>query len=145
MLESIAAMKAWHINAVRVPLNEDCWLGINGLNLAYSGVAYRSAIEDYVAQLNAAGLYVILEVHWNAPGNEQAAGQREMLDASHGYTLWRSIATAFKAHPRYCSISTTSHMASLHRRRTWRCWDRGCGEYAGYERPRGHGSLNGRP
>jgi endoglucanase len=26
---SIAAIKAWHVNAVRVPLNEDCWLGIN--------------------------------------------------------------------------------------------------------------------
>ena len=24
-------MKAWNINAVRVPLNEDCWLGINGV------------------------------------------------------------------------------------------------------------------
>ena len=26
---SIVAMKAWNINAVRVPLNEDCWLGIS--------------------------------------------------------------------------------------------------------------------
>src|SRR6202022_5119823 len=29
---SVAAMANWHINAVRVPLNEDCWLNINGLN-----------------------------------------------------------------------------------------------------------------
>ncbi|MGH7298416.1 MAG: glycoside hydrolase family 5 protein, partial [Polyangiaceae bacterium] len=28
---AIDAMKAWHVNAVRVPLNEDCWLGINGV------------------------------------------------------------------------------------------------------------------
>ncbi len=49
MPASIAAMKSWHINTVRVPLNEDCWLGINGLNLADSGVAYRYAIEAYVA------------------------------------------------------------------------------------------------
>src|SRR4051794_41173169 len=27
---SIDAMKAWGVNAVRLPLNEDCWLGING-------------------------------------------------------------------------------------------------------------------
>jgi hypothetical protein len=26
---AIAAIKAWHVNAVRVPLNEDCWLNIN--------------------------------------------------------------------------------------------------------------------
>jgi hypothetical protein len=79
---SIAAMKAWQIDTVRVPLNEDCWLGINGFNPPYSGVAYRHAVEAYVAELNAAGLYVILDVHWNAPGNEQAFGQQDMLDAT---------------------------------------------------------------
>src|SRR2546426_9476568 len=42
---SIAAMAAWH---VRVPLNEDCWLGINGVNQAYGGRNYRKAIRDYV-------------------------------------------------------------------------------------------------
>src|SRR5919197_825569 len=26
-----AAIASWHATAVRVPLNEDCWLGINGL------------------------------------------------------------------------------------------------------------------
>ena len=34
---SIAAMRAWRINAVRVPLNEDCWLGINGVKPQYGG------------------------------------------------------------------------------------------------------------
>jgi hypothetical protein len=29
---SIEAMKAWKINTVRVPLNEHCWLGINGVS-----------------------------------------------------------------------------------------------------------------
>src|SRR5580765_5032834 len=28
---SIAAMKTWKPQIVRVPLNEDCWLGINGV------------------------------------------------------------------------------------------------------------------
>jgi endoglucanase len=130
--ESIAAMKTWHINAVRVPLNEDCWLGIDGLNPAYSGIAYQSAIENYVAQLNAAGLYVILEVHWNAPDSEQADGQREMLDASHGYTLWHSVATAFKAHPAVLfDLYNEPHGLGNTTAEQWRCWERGCGEYAG--------------
>ncbi|HEX4115439.1 MAG TPA: cellulase family glycosylhydrolase [Solirubrobacteraceae bacterium] len=129
---SITEMKSWHINTVRVPLNEDCWLGINDVNPADSGVAYRYAIEAYVARLNAAGLYVILNVCWNAPGKEKATGQHEMLDASHGYRLWRSLATAFKAHPAvlfdlynepYGLGSTTNEQ--------WRCWKQGCGEYAG--------------
>src|SRR3954463_316783 len=28
---SISAMRSWRINAVRVPLNESCWLGVAGL------------------------------------------------------------------------------------------------------------------
>ena len=34
---SIKAMKSWKINAVRVPLNESCWLGINGVEPSLSG------------------------------------------------------------------------------------------------------------
>jgi endoglucanase len=129
---SIAAMKAWQINAVRLPLNEDCWLGINGLNPGYSGIAYRSAIMAYVAQLNAAGLYVILDVHWNAPGKELADGQRDMLDASHGYALWRSVATAFKADPAVLfDLYNEPRDLGRTREEGWRCWAQGCGEYAG--------------
>lgn len=42
---SVAAMAAWHVDAVRIPLNEDCWLGINGVDPADSGTAYRQAIQ----------------------------------------------------------------------------------------------------
>jgi hypothetical protein len=45
---SIAAMKTWRINSVRVPLNEDCWLG-NGVGDTYGGAAYRAAVRAYVA------------------------------------------------------------------------------------------------
>jgi hypothetical protein len=45
---SIEAMRSWDINVVRVPLNEDCWLGINGVQPAYSGAAYRQAIKGFV-------------------------------------------------------------------------------------------------
>src|SRR5579884_1092780 len=37
---SVRAMASWHINFVRVPLNEDCWLGINGVKPAYAGANY---------------------------------------------------------------------------------------------------------
>jgi hypothetical protein len=130
--ESIAAMKAWHINTVRVPLNEDCWLGINGLNPNYSGVAYRAAVKAYVARLNAARLYVIVEVHWNAPGGEQALDQQEMLDASHGYALWRSIAIAFKSSPAVLfDLYNEPHDLGGTSEEQWRCWAQGCGEFAG--------------
>jgi hypothetical protein len=131
---SIAAMKAWKINAVRVPLNEDCWLGINGLDQAYSGVAYRAAVESYVARLNAAGLYVILEVHWNAPGGEQAGGQQQMLDASHGYALWRSIATLFKSNPAVLfDLYNEPHDLGGSTAEQWTCWAQGCGKFTGMD------------
>src|SRR3989442_1869971 len=60
---SIAAMAAWHVNSVRVPLNEDCWLGINGVPAAYGGAAYQAAIQQYVSLLHQQGLYVVLDLH----------------------------------------------------------------------------------
>ncbi len=42
---SVSAITAWGVNTVRVPLNEDCWLGINGVNSAFAGVAYQTAIR----------------------------------------------------------------------------------------------------
>ena len=96
---SVAAMAAWHINAVRIPLNEDCWLNINGVNPAYAGATYQSAIHAYINLLHQRGLYAILELHWNAPGTSQATGQQVMPDADHSPAFWTSVATFFKADP----------------------------------------------
>ncbi len=99
---SIEAMVAWHINAVRIPLNEDCWLGING---APADVAnYHSTIRDYVDRLHAHGLYAILNLHWSAPGNllsdigprPRHSGFFGMADADHAPTFWSSMASYFK-------------------------------------------------
>src|SRR6266702_2155809 len=49
---SVAAIGSWKVNVVRVPLNETCWLAINGVKLAYSGANYQRVISDYVALLN---------------------------------------------------------------------------------------------
>src|ERR1700738_3233389 len=85
---TIAAMQKWHINAVRVPLNEDCWLGINGINPAYGGAAYRAAIVKFVQHLRSAGWYVIVDLHWNAPGDVVALSQQPMADADHAPSFW---------------------------------------------------------
>ncbi len=93
---SVAAIKSWGTNAVRVPLNEDCWLGINGINAVYSGANYQQAIEGYVSLLNQAGLYAILELHWSAPGTTVPTGQNPMPDADHSPAFWTSVAGSFK-------------------------------------------------
>jgi hypothetical protein len=96
---AIATMKSWDINAVRVPLNEDCWLGINMPYPQYGGAAYRAAIVSYVSDLNAAGLVVILDLHWSAPGTETAVGQAVAADEDHAPSFWLSVAKTFKGDP----------------------------------------------
>ena len=72
---AIAAMKTWRINVVRVPLNEGCWLGLPNVKPEYGGPRYRRAGLGYVQRLRAAGLYVIIDLHWSAPGGKPALGQ----------------------------------------------------------------------
>ena len=94
----IAFMKSWKINSVRLPLNEDCWLGINLPHPQYGGVPYRSAIVHYVNDLNAAGLAVILDLHWGAPGKQLATAGEVMADEDHSPSFWSSVAATFKGH-----------------------------------------------
>jgi hypothetical protein len=93
---SVRAMASWHINFVRVLLNEDCWLGINGINAAYSGHAYRRAIVDYVRLLHRHGMYVELSLIWAAPGSYPATYQPGSPDEDHSPAMWASMAATFK-------------------------------------------------
>jgi endoglucanase len=94
---AVTAMLSWHINAVRVPLNEDCWLAINGAPAQYSGTAYQTAITGWVNLLRQNGLYVIVDLHWNGGGTVEATGQQEMADSDHAPAFWTGVAGAFKA------------------------------------------------
>jgi hypothetical protein len=100
-----AAIATWHANAVRVPLNEDCWLGLNGQPNSGEGAdppltqaGYQQAIEAYVSDLNAHGIYAILDLHWTAPGTQVAMEQQPMPDA-HSTDFWNSVAATFKSNP----------------------------------------------
>ena len=98
---SIDAIAAWNANAVRIPLNEDCWLGINGVPASYAGAAYQQAISAYVQLLLSKGMTPILELHWSAPGGTPATGQSPMPDADHSPAFWVSVASAlWGRHPR---------------------------------------------
>jgi hypothetical protein len=131
-----AAIAAWHATAVRVPLNEDCWLGINGEpsnsqdpDPPLTVAGYRQAVEDYVTDLDDAGLYVILDLHWSAPGTLAADGQRPMPD-DHSADFWTSVASTFKNDPGVVfdafnepfspdQVNDPNHPVS------WDCWENG--------------------
>jgi hypothetical protein len=118
---SAAAIASWHANAVRVDLNEDCWLGINGVTPSLSGAAYRAAIVNYVNTLHRHNLYVVLELHWNAPGGLLATGQQPMLDADHAPAFWQSVASTFKNdHAVLFDLYNEPYGIS------WACWRDGC-------------------
>jgi hypothetical protein len=91
------AMAAWHISVVRIPLNEDCWLGINGVEIG--GAPYQQAIRNEVAAAHQAGLYVVLDLHWSAPGTQRALSQNPAPDADHSSDFWTQVATAYKTDP----------------------------------------------
>ena len=103
---SVRAIRSWAgVNAVRIPLNEDCWLGLRGAHPYSSGARYQQAIKRYVNLLHGQGLIAILDLHWTdgrdtTPGTSctdaTAACQKSMPDAAHAPQFWRSVATAFK-------------------------------------------------
>lgn len=124
---SVAAIASWDVNAVRVPLNEDCWLGINGASSAYSGTTYRSAIASYVHELNQAGAVAILDLHWGAPGGALALGQ-EMMPDLHATAFWQSVASTFVSDPGVIfDLFNEPHDVS------WSCWLNGCVTPTGYQ------------
>jgi hypothetical protein len=94
---SVTAIKSWNVNAVRVPMNESCWLGISGAPCcALTQAAYQQAIINYVNLLNTNGIYVILELHWANYGTNIANYQAPMPNRDHSPAFWTSVATTFK-------------------------------------------------
>ncbi len=145
--ESIQAIKNWRANVVRVPLNEDCWLGINGVNPAYSGATYRDAITDYVSRLRRAGLHVILELHWSS-GVHIGIGskcwayasqcQKPMPDSDHTPDFWKSVATTFKSDQAVVFDLFNEPFPNLvmfDPKASWRCWRDGGSACVGFLYP----------
>ncbi|XTZ17479.1 cellulase family glycosylhydrolase [Micromonospora echinospora] len=100
---SVDAMKTWNIHAVRIPLNEECWLGVNGTP---SGATYQQGVKDYVDLLVANGINPILDLHWTwgaySTGPDwhckdtTATCQKPMPDARYAPQFWTGVANTFK-------------------------------------------------
>ena len=138
--QTVNAMKAWHINAVRVPLNESCWLGHA---VARAGAPYRAAMSAWVKLLLHNHLYVIVTA-LNATAGTDDAGRPQpaeevlpMLDAAEGVPFWRSVAETFKRDRNVLfDLYNEPHDVS------WSCWKDGCEVPAG-EVPGSNGEPGG--
>ena len=125
---SIGAIAGWKANAVRVPLNEACWLAINGVTPAYSGAAYKQAIVNYVAILHAYHIVPILDLHWVGPGTSAADRQQPMPDADHAGAFWTDVATTFAGDDGVVYEPYNEPFPDSNRDSTaaWQCWRDGC-------------------
>jgi len=127
--QTAAAVASWHANAVRIILNEDCWLGINGGNPAYTGAPYRTAIVDFIADLHARGIYVIICLTTNAPGTTPSSSAQIMADADHAPAFWTSAANTFKGDPAVIfQAYNEPHITAANAQTSnpWQCWLNGC-------------------
>jgi hypothetical protein len=126
---AVAAIVAWRVNAVRVPLNEDCWLASSG---------YRQAVKDFVATLESYGLVPILDLHWTdgvwtGTGSQcpdaTARCQKPMPDAGHAPAFWALVATTFEVDPAVVfdlfNEPFPGDTNTMSRARSWDCWLRG--------------------
>jgi endoglucanase len=126
---SVAAMAKWHVNAVRLPLNEGCWLDEfttandpydMGRNPApFEGSAYRTAVGAYVTLLHKYGIAVIVTLTGlDAPDGLDVP---PMADSTYSGEFWSSVATTFKSDPGVLfDLYNEPHAIS------WSCWLNGC-------------------
>jgi hypothetical protein len=125
---SIQTMTTWNVNAVRIPLNEDCWLAINGVAASVSSANYKNAIKSYVTLLENHNIAPILELHWAAPGTTLATRQQPMPDADHSVAFWTDVATTFAADNRVVFEPYNEPYPANNGDNTaaWTCWRDGC-------------------
>ena len=125
---SLGVIASWNVNAVRVPMNEDCWLAINGVPAVNAGTNYKNALKAYVGLLEARNMAPILELHWSAPGTTLANRQQPMPDADHSLAFWTDVAMTFGSDTRVIFELFNEPFPDMNRDSTagWTCWRDGC-------------------
>jgi hypothetical protein len=93
--QSLANYQGSGINVIRLQLNSAYWLGYA---CGFSASTYQSTVEHVVSTANQAGLYVILDLHWDAPGTTCPIGQGG-FPTTNATAFWKSLANTFKGNP----------------------------------------------
>lgn len=102
----------WNMNAVRLPLSSATWLHLtvrdhynargNGAGAIVNPDPGNNANTAAIALVNAAtaaGMYVIIDLHWDCPGDYLPYGQNPMASSDNGIAFWKSIAAQFGNYP----------------------------------------------
>lgn len=143
---SVRAIAGWNANTVRIPLNEECWLGLSNIKPEYAGSNYIDAVKDLVAKVKANGMTPMLELHWsygqytgNSAGcsDVHASCQKPMPNTQYTPTFWTSVANTFKDDPTVVFDLFNEpypDRATATTTQAWQCWrDGGTCNGIGYE------------
>jgi len=124
MVESTwEALKKWHVNVIRIPLNEISYLGLRCI-WPFSGPAfnnqgdirnsdpghnYKARLKAVIDRATSENLYVILDLHATAPDDPKNAANNvatqcayeanPLPDLDHAVDFWRQLATEYKGYP----------------------------------------------
>lgn len=132
-----AAIASWGANTVRLPLNQDCWLGTRGAPVSdqfeeRTSLDYRASVRDFVTALNRRGMVVIIDLHSRKRIGQPEFGNVAMPD-SESLSFWRSVAREYRANPSVMfdafnePYSRYDAVDNLVFDLTWACWrDGGC-------------------
>ncbi|MFD9500064.1 cellulase family glycosylhydrolase [Streptomyces sp. NPDC060035] len=105
---SIQAIADWNANTVRIPLNEECWLGLDTIDPRYAGENYISAVKSLVRRVREHGMTPMIELHrtWgqytgNLAGcsDLHASCQKPMPNSQYTPDFWSSVASVLKDDP----------------------------------------------
>jgi len=95
-LADFELMRSWNANVVRIGLNQDFWLAGSALY----DPDYPSRVEDVVGWAEAAGLDVILELHWSDAGVLGGClpetGCQQLMPDVNSLQFWAELATRFR-------------------------------------------------
>ncbi|MFF8842293.1 cellulase family glycosylhydrolase [Streptomyces sp. NPDC015127] len=143
---SVKAIADWNADTVRIPLNEECWLGLENIKPEYRGANYINAVKDLVRRVEAHGMTPVVELHWSwgqYTGNSagcsdiHASCQKPMPNARYTPDFWTSVANTFKDDRRVVLDLFNEpypDRATSTAAQAWTCWrDGGTCPGIGYE------------
>lgn len=123
----------WPINSFALGLNQDCWLGINGVPAKYSGQNYINFVKAEVTSMEAHDIYPVIYLSVGEPGTDTpnwsstGNGNAPMPDADHVPLLWQEVANEFKSDPdvifRLYEEPWPEFDGSVNA--AWQCWSQG--------------------
>jgi hypothetical protein len=92
-----ALIASWGANVVRIALNQDFWLAASPLH----DPSYPPLVDSAIAWAEAAGMDVILDLHWSDAGvlgscDPAVTGCQQLMPDANSLTFWSEVAARYR-------------------------------------------------